>query len=207
VEYILNPAAGAVAPAAASQIAATATSSTQAVVRWLDNSSNETGFKIERATSADFTQNLTLVTTTVANATSYTDTGLTAGTTYYYRVRATNSSGDATNSNTATVLMPTIPATPTGLGTTIISPTEVDLSWTDNSNNETFYVVERATNSTFTQNDILLPRARHQRRGPVYQFQYRFRVDPVLPRRPERADRDRRQHHANQSRVDRQRRQ
>ena len=61
-----------------------------------DNANNETGFKIDRATSSDFTQNL--VTTTVGTGvTSYAYTGLSASTTYYYRVRATNSAGDSAN--------------------------------------------------------------------------------------------------------------
>src|ERR1039458_587789 len=55
---------------------------------WTDNSSNETGFIIERASSSNFA-GAVLVTTTAANATAYSDTGLTANTTYYYRVRAT----------------------------------------------------------------------------------------------------------------------
>lgn len=67
-------------------------------ISWADNSSNETGFKIERSTNGTtFTQ----VTTVGAGVTSYTNTGLTSGTTYYYRVRATNANGDSAYSNTA----------------------------------------------------------------------------------------------------------
>ena len=89
------------APAAPSSLSATPTSSSQINLTWTDNSSNETGFKVERATDSLFTQNLTLVATTAANATSFSNTGLTASTTYHYRLRATNASGDSTNSNTA----------------------------------------------------------------------------------------------------------
>lgn len=91
-------------PTAPTGLSATPASSSQINVSWTDASSNETGFKIERATNSTFTQNLTLVTTTAANVTSYSNTGLTAGTTYYYRVRATTASGDSANSNTASAI-------------------------------------------------------------------------------------------------------
>src|SRR5439155_7382336 len=65
---------------------------------WNDNSNNETGFKIER--SSDGT-NFTQIATAAAGATSYSDTGLASSTTYYYRVRATNSVGDSPYSSTA----------------------------------------------------------------------------------------------------------
>jgi hypothetical protein len=64
---------------------------------WADNSSDETGFKIYRSTSPD--TGFTLLTTTAANATSYTDSTTTAATTYYYYVVATNAVGDAAPSN------------------------------------------------------------------------------------------------------------
>ena len=53
---------------------------------WSDRSSNETGFEIWRSTSAGGTY--TLVTTTAANVTTYTNTGLTSNVKYYYKVRA-----------------------------------------------------------------------------------------------------------------------
>jgi hypothetical protein len=73
----------------------------QVNLSWTSNSTNQTGFKVERATDRGFTQNLALLATTGASATSYADTTASAGVTYYYRVRATNAFGDSANSNTA----------------------------------------------------------------------------------------------------------
>ena len=57
---------------------------------WTDNSNNETGFKIDRATNSGFTQNLV---THDGRRQHHKLLGhrATPGTTYYYRVRATNS--------------------------------------------------------------------------------------------------------------------
>jgi hypothetical protein len=57
------------------------------ILVWSDNSSNETGFTIQRATNSLFTQGLTTV-TVGANVTTLTQTGLTANTQYWYRIRA-----------------------------------------------------------------------------------------------------------------------
>ena len=53
---------------------------------WTDNSSTEDGFKIER--SVVTTGNFTQVAIVGANITTFANTGLTAQTKYYYRVRA-----------------------------------------------------------------------------------------------------------------------
>ncbi|MDM8564975.1 FG-GAP-like repeat-containing protein [Candidatus Halobeggiatoa sp. HSG11] len=65
----------------------TSASETQINLSWTDNSSNETGFKIER--------NGSLVTTTAADATTNSNSGLSCGTTYSYSVKATNTIGDS----------------------------------------------------------------------------------------------------------------
>src|SRR5207302_4131979 len=91
--------AGTVTPAAApTGLGASAASSSAINLTWTDNSNNETGFKIERAVG---TGAFSPLITVGANVTSYADSGLTASTSYSYRVLATNSVGDSGYSNTA----------------------------------------------------------------------------------------------------------
>ena len=59
---------------------------------WTDNSTDETGFKVLRKDSCD--GSYSTLTTTSADATSYSDTVTDAGS-YWYRVSATNSNGDS----------------------------------------------------------------------------------------------------------------
>ena len=92
------------APLAPSGLSATASSPTQIDLGWTDNSSNETGFKVERAPSS--TGAWTQIGTTGSVA-SFADTSVAASTTYYYRVRATNAVGDSGYSNTANDTTPT----------------------------------------------------------------------------------------------------
>ena len=81
------------APTAPSGLTATAASSSQINLSWTDLASTETGFKIERKTGSAGTY--AQIGTVGANITTYNDTGLTASTLYYYRVRATNGTGDS----------------------------------------------------------------------------------------------------------------
>ncbi len=92
-------------PAAPNELTAKVLSATSAKLTWKDNSFNEDRFKIEAAFSA--TGPWTQVTTTSPNNTAITLTGLTAGKTHYFRVRANNSAGDSGYSNIAdTVKVP-----------------------------------------------------------------------------------------------------
>ena len=59
----------------------------------MDESDNETGFVIERKTGS--TGTYAQITTPNAAATSASDTGLSASTTYFYRIKATNATGDS----------------------------------------------------------------------------------------------------------------
>ena len=88
---------------------------------WADNSNNEDGFKIERgpSTTGPFTQ----IGTVLSDTKSYTDSGLADATTFCYRVRAFNASGDSGYTN---VVCATTTATLTvagsGNGTVTSSP-------------------------------------------------------------------------------------
>ena len=74
---------------APSAFTATATDANTIDLTWTDNASDETGYTIERAVvEAGTDLTFSTVTTTAADATSFTDTGLDMLTTYVYRLQA-----------------------------------------------------------------------------------------------------------------------
>src|SRR5262249_60797415 len=87
-----------------------------------------------------------------ATVTSFANTSLAAATTYSYRVRAFDGPNTSAYSNTvAPATLPPPPA-PSGLSAASISPSRIDLAWTDNSSYETGFRVERSADGvTFTQ--------------------------------------------------------
>lgn len=138
-------------PAAAGNATATANSPTSVTVTWSDNSTNETGFRVERRLAS--AQTWQVLGTAAGNATAFTDLTTTAGTAYAYRVIAFNGSGDAAPSNEASVTTPTLgPAAPTQLTAAVVGTSAINLAWVDNASNETGYRVEfrRATDANFT---------------------------------------------------------
>jgi fibronectin type 3 domain-containing protein len=81
---------------------ATAVSKSQINLTWAD-SANETSYVLERSTN---NRSFAAIATPAANATSYADTGLVAGKTYYYRLKAVNSTGSSEYSSTASAPTP-----------------------------------------------------------------------------------------------------
>ena len=80
-------------PAAPSGFTAVYLSDTSLTLSWTDNADNELNFEIDR--SPNGTNTWTPLADPAANATSATSTGLTVDTTYYYRLRAVNASGNS----------------------------------------------------------------------------------------------------------------
>jgi hypothetical protein len=79
-------------PAAPSGLMARAMAVDTVFLTWVDNSNNESAFKLERKTSSTaYVQ----IAQPGQNETSYMDTGLTPGTEYFYRICATNAAGDS----------------------------------------------------------------------------------------------------------------
>jgi hypothetical protein len=142
---------GALPPDPPSDLTATAVSSSQIDLAWTDNSSDETGFKIERKTSSGGTY--TQIATVGANVTSYNNTYLTADTTYYYRVRAYSAAGNSDYSNEAhDTTLPPPPSAPVltspSYGETVSTLTP-RLEW-NASSGATEYGIQVATDYRFT---------------------------------------------------------
>ena len=131
-------------PAAPSSLSGSAVSASQINLTWSDHASNETGFVIERCQGVGCST-FAAVGTVGANVTSYSNTGLTASTSYSYRVAATNGAGTSGYSNTAsaTTTPGTTPAAPSSLTAAAVSASQINLTWTDHASNETGFVVER----------------------------------------------------------------
>jgi fibronectin type 3 domain-containing protein len=138
-----TPAAPANAPAAPANLTAVA-GSAQISLSW-STSAGAAGYNVKRSivSGGPYSQ-------VAAPATnSYTDTGLTDGTTYYYVVSAVNSSGQSANSAqaSATPAAPAAPpATPANL-TATAGNAQVSLSWSV-STGATSYNVERSTTAS-----------------------------------------------------------
>lgn len=99
-------------PLAPSALRVTALAPTRVTLAWRDNSDDEAGFRVERSTNGTtFTQ----VLLTQPNVTTAAVTGLQAGATYWFRVRATNASGNSNPSNILRVTTP-VPAAPESSG-------------------------------------------------------------------------------------------
>ena len=138
-----------ISPIAPTGLSAMPTSASSINLSWTDTSSDETSFVVQRSTTSS--SGFATITTLGANTTSYADaTGLSASTTYYYQVYATNSVGDSgfSNESSATTSPPPVPIAPTGLSAMPTSASSINLSWTDTSSDETSFVVQRSTTSS-----------------------------------------------------------
>ena len=86
---------------------------------------NATGYKLERSTNPN--SGWAQINAPTAATLTYTDTGLTQNTTYYYRLKATNAGGDSVPSNIVT--QQTLMTAPTGLTATAQETTSVTVAW------------------------------------------------------------------------------
>ena len=99
---LFNQAGTGTPPAAPSGLTAVGVGQT-IVLNWVDNSSNEDGFHIERSTDGiSYTQ----IATVGAGVISYTNTTFQGSTLYFYRVRAFNGAGNSAYSNVASLTSP-----------------------------------------------------------------------------------------------------
>jgi fibronectin type 3 domain-containing protein len=115
-------------PAAPKSVSATASSTSKVSVTWSASAAGGLpiqNYHVYRGSSAS---NLSQV--AVVLSTSYSDTNVTAGTTYYYAVEAADTGSDVSAmSSTAEATVPSAPSAPSHLLATPISTTKIGLSW------------------------------------------------------------------------------
>ena len=142
----------------------------------IDGGSPVTNYRVYRGASPGAATLLT----TVGNALSFVDTGLTNGLTYYYRVSAVNSIGEGQLSNEAHATPSTVPTAPRNL-TYILNAGDIDLSWdapADSGGSAiTHYKIYRGTSSgTVTLLDTIGPTLTYTDQTMVPGVKYYFQV-------------------------------
>lgn len=150
-----SPAGGGAAPSNTTPptvpagLTATVAGLTQINLAWSasTNAMGVTGYRLERCQGTGCSTFAQIASPTV---TTFSDGGLTANTSYTYRVRATDAAGNlsgysASVSATTTIPDSIAPSVPAGLTATTISSTQINLAWTASTDNVgvTGYVVKR----------------------------------------------------------------
>jgi fibronectin type 3 domain-containing protein len=105
------------------------------------------GVQVERSTDGVLFDQAAVVTGPFAGG--FTNAGLATATTYHYRVRATTAAGDTPYSGRATATAAaSAPVAPLSVRASAVagSSTSVQLTWADNSTNESRFRIYRSTN-------------------------------------------------------------
>ena len=126
-------------PLAPSELILTKLNDFSVNVLWNDNSNNESGFELWRKDGGNGTYRK--ISTLPANTISTDDSGLSAFTDYFYKVRAFNNTGYSNFSNE--VSTSSVPGGPWNLQAEAIGASIVHLTWTDFAVNELGFIIER----------------------------------------------------------------
>jgi hypothetical protein len=137
-------------PAAPSNLTAAPVSNSEIQLAWTDNADNANENQVEQSINGVYQQIQVLA----SSATGARITGLAAGTSYTFRVRSANATGVSAYSNSAvgtTAVTAAVPTAPSELVALALSSSEIQLTWTDNSDNEDNFLLEKSTGGAFTQ--------------------------------------------------------
>lgn len=134
-------------PVTVTGVSATPNGCTQIDVTWNNNNTTEDGYRVYRSTTSG--SGYVEIADLVANTTSYSDTGRSINTTYYYVVTAYvggSSETETANSTEASATTPNDPNTPTSLVATKAT-NQVTLTWTDGGGAATSWDIQRSTDN------------------------------------------------------------
>jgi len=173
-------------PAVPTGLDANAINSFQIELNWNDNTEIDlANYIIYRSTTSGFIPSSS---NRIAESTEsqYTDLGLNAETTYYYKVTAIDHSDNESPASTqASATTPeqdlTPPAIPSGLSATASGSSRIELNWNDNTESDfTYYVLYRSIGSGFTpssSNEIAtLTQSEYIDTGLTQDTKYYYRV-------------------------------
>jgi len=134
-------------PVAPGGLTAIAVAYNQINLTWVDNAANESNYHVERSLDGNVWSEIA---TLSANTVSFSNGGLSANTTYYFRVRASNSAGYSAYGNVAFATTPSAatppspPGAPANLTAVAVSSSQINLAWSDLSSNEDGFRIERS---------------------------------------------------------------
>lgn len=133
-------------PAAPSGLAGRVVSAHRIDLTWIDESSNESEFRVRRGTRApdgSYSPFAVVGTVRAGTPTRYADSTVAGGGAYRYDVQACNAAG-CVSSGVEAVAVPAPPAAPTGVTARVGGAMRVDVRWTDASATETSFRVARS---------------------------------------------------------------
>ncbi len=134
-------------PTTPTALAITSQSLTVVWLGWVDTSSTEQSFRIERSINGT---DYTVLATTLLNTTLFADYTAYAGSTYYYRIASVNAAGMSAYGSSTPNTPTQVPIAPSGMIATLTSSSTpyIALTWSDNASDELGFHLERAFNST-----------------------------------------------------------
>ncbi|MEY2408618.1 MAG: acid phosphatase type 7 [Verrucomicrobiota bacterium] len=131
----------AVLPATPTNLTATLVGSNQIRLAWANVATNELGWEIDRSIDgATFSRIVTLG----ANLLNYTNGPLSLATTWFYRIRATNSVGASDWSTIASAATLSLPGTPGSFAATVTATNQITVAWINTASNAASLRLERS---------------------------------------------------------------
>jgi hypothetical protein len=133
-------------PTAPSTLSVAAQSGSSIRLTWTDRATTESGFYVYRAVG---TGSFTRIKTLAANSVSFTDSGLTAGTKYSYRVTAYNAVGESAAASGSTTTPSGLPPAPSSFKAVPQWTGGIKLTWSPTGNEAGFYLYRAVNGGTY----------------------------------------------------------
>jgi len=126
------------------------TTSSSVTVNW-DPAQGASSYEVDRSVNGGWVD---VADITDGSTTSFTDTGLLADTSFSYQIIAKNKAGQASPEGVSATTSADKPAAPSNLQAIVLSPTSVELIWTNNATNEQGFRIDKSDDSGFSWTNL-----------------------------------------------------